>query len=42
VLTKDYMSVPVDQIGGIESLLTMVSGKVVYAAGPYKALDGVR
>jgi len=42
VLTKDYMSVPVDQIGGIESLLTMVGGKVVYAAGPYKALDGVR
>ena len=34
VLTKDYMTAPVDQIGGIESLLTMVGGKVVYAAGP--------
>ena len=34
VLTKDYMTVPVDQVGGIESLLTMVGGKVVYAAGP--------
>jgi predicted amidohydrolase YtcJ len=36
VLSKDYMTVPVDQIGGIESLLTMVGGKIVYAAGPYK------
>jgi predicted amidohydrolase YtcJ len=37
VLSKDYMTVPVDQIGDIESLLTMVGGKVVYAAGPYAA-----
>jgi predicted amidohydrolase YtcJ len=36
VLSKDYMTVPVDQIGGIESLLTMVGGKVVYAAGAFK------
>jgi predicted amidohydrolase YtcJ len=35
VLTKDYMTVPVDQVGGIESLLTMVGGKIVYAAGPF-------
>ena len=35
VLTKDYMTVPVEQIGGIESLLTMVGGKIVYAAGPF-------
>jgi len=34
VLTKDYMTVPVEQVGGIESLLTMVGGKIVYAAGP--------
>jgi predicted amidohydrolase YtcJ len=34
VLTKDYMTVPVDQVSGIESLLTMVGGKIVYAAGP--------
>jgi len=39
VLTKDYMTVPLDQIGSIESLLTMVGGKVVYAAGPYKSLE---
>jgi hypothetical protein len=32
------MTVPVEQIGGIESVLTMVGGKVVYAAGPYQAL----
>jgi predicted amidohydrolase YtcJ len=36
VLSRDYMTVPVDQIGGIESLLTMVGGKIVYAAGPYR------
>jgi predicted amidohydrolase YtcJ len=36
VLSKDYMTVPVDQIGGIESLLTMVGGKIVYAAAPYR------
>ena len=35
VLSKDYMTAPVDQIGGVESLLTMVGGKVVYAAAPY-------
>ena len=42
VLSKDYMTVPVEQIGGIESVLTMVGGKVVYAAGPYEALEGSR
>ncbi len=40
VLSKDYLTVPVDQIGGIESVMTMVGGKVVYAAGPYQTLDG--
>jgi predicted amidohydrolase YtcJ len=42
VLTKDYMTVPVEQIGGIESLLTMVGGKIVYAAGPYAKLEDNR
>ena len=42
VLSKDYMSVPVDQVGGIESLLTMVGGRIVYAAGPYKTLENTR
>jgi predicted amidohydrolase YtcJ len=35
VLTKDYMTAPVEQIGEIESLLTMVGGKIVYATGPF-------
>jgi predicted amidohydrolase YtcJ len=35
VLTKDYMTIPVEQIGGLESLLTMVGGKIVYASGPF-------
>lgn len=36
VLSKDYLTVPVDQIGGIESLLTMVGGEIVYSASPYR------
>jgi predicted amidohydrolase YtcJ len=39
VLDKDYFSVPVEEIGGISSLLTMVGGRVVYAAGAYAALE---
>ena len=39
VLSKDYLKAPVAEIGGIESLLTMVGGKIVYAAGPYEKLE---
>jgi predicted amidohydrolase YtcJ len=39
VLSKDYMTAPFGEVGGIESLLTMVGGKIVYAAGPYAALE---
>ena len=39
VLTSDYLTVPVDEIGGIRSLLTMVGGRIVYAAEPYAALE---
>ncbi|HEX5227744.1 MAG TPA: amidohydrolase [Bryobacteraceae bacterium] len=35
VLTKDYATIPVDQIGGLESLMTVVGGRIVYAAGPF-------
>ena len=35
VLSKDYMTAPVEDIHTIESLLTLVGGKVVYAAGPF-------
>ena len=38
VLSKDYMSVPVEQISEIQSLLTMVGGRVVYADGPFARL----
>jgi predicted amidohydrolase YtcJ len=39
VLSKDYLTVPVDEIGAITSLLTMVAGRIVYAAEPYAALQ---
>jgi predicted amidohydrolase YtcJ len=39
VLSKDFMTLPVEEIGGIESLLTMVGGKIVYASGPYAQLE---
>ncbi len=35
VLDRDYLTVPVDDIPNIRSVLTMVGGKVVYAAKPY-------
>jgi len=39
ILSADYFSVPVDEIRDIESVLTMVGGKVVYGAGPYSKLS---
>jgi predicted amidohydrolase YtcJ len=39
VLSKDYMTAPVEQVGAIESLLTMVGGKIVYAAGPFAQME---
>jgi predicted amidohydrolase YtcJ len=42
VLSKDYMTAPIEQIGGIESMLTIVAGKVVYAAGPYQKLEELK
>lgn len=39
VLSKDYLTVPLEQIETIESLLTLVGGKIVYAAGPYASLE---
>jgi hypothetical protein len=35
VLDRDYLTVPTAEIGGTVSLLTMVGGRVVYAAGPF-------
>ena len=39
VLSKDYLSVPLEEIGGIQSLLTMVGGRVVYADGPFTKFE---
>ena len=36
VLSRDYMTVPVAEIGRIESVLTMVGGAVVYGSGSYE------
>src|SRR6266480_3283867 len=38
VLSADYMTAPVKEIGKIRSLLTMVGGNVVYAALPFAIL----
>ena len=35
VLNADYLTVPEDQIRSLESLLTMVGGRIVYAAKPF-------
>jgi predicted amidohydrolase YtcJ len=39
VLTKDFADIPTEEIGGVESLLTMVGGRIVYAAAPFAALE---
>ena len=39
VLSEDYFSVPVARIAQIRSLLTMVGGRIVYAAGPFSERD---
>jgi predicted amidohydrolase YtcJ len=38
ILSEDYFTVPEEQIKNIESLLTVVAGKVVYAAKPFEAV----
>lgn len=35
VLSSDYFTVPEAEIKGIQSLLTIVDGRIVYAAGPF-------
>ena len=39
VLNADYLTVPEEQVRNLESLLTIVGGRIVYAAGPYAASD---
>jgi predicted amidohydrolase YtcJ len=38
VLSSDYLTAPVKEIGKIRSVLTMVGGEVVYAAAPFANL----
>ena len=38
VLSADYFTIPVDEIRDLESVLTVVGGKVVYADGPFSSL----
>jgi hypothetical protein len=40
VLDADYLTVPEEQIRSLESLLTIVGGTIVYAAGPYRQTPG--
>jgi predicted amidohydrolase YtcJ len=42
VLSDDYFSVPIPRIADIRSLLTMVGGQIVYAAGSFSGLDHSR
>jgi predicted amidohydrolase YtcJ len=39
VLTDDYFTIKTDDVRNLESLLTIVNGNVVYAAGGYKSFD---
>ena len=39
VLSQDYLTVPLDEVGDIESVLTLLGGEVVYAAAPFAALE---
>jgi hypothetical protein len=39
VLSDDYFSVPVDEIRGLTSVLTMVGGRVVYGEGRFAKLE---
>src|SRR2546425_799230 len=39
VLSADYFSIPEEEIRGLESVLTLVSGKPVYAAAEFKDLS---
>jgi predicted amidohydrolase YtcJ len=39
VLNADYLTVPEEQIRNLASVLTMVGGRIVYAAGPYAASE---
>ena len=39
VLSDDYLTVPLDEVGSIESVLTLLGGVVVYAADDFASLE---
>jgi hypothetical protein len=39
VLSKDYLTIPVSDVHSVESVLTMVGGKIVYGAAPFARLE---
>jgi predicted amidohydrolase YtcJ len=39
VLDRDYFSIPVEEIARLQSLLAMVGGRIVYAAGPFAGIE---
>ena len=39
VLDRDYMTVPLPEMATLHSLLTMIGGRVVYAASPYQRFE---
>ena len=41
VLSTDHMTAPANDIGKTRSLLTMIGGKMVYAAAPFAELEMV-
>jgi predicted amidohydrolase YtcJ len=42
VLSDDYLTLPVEKVGELHSVLTMVGGKAVYGEGSFAALAGSR
>lgn len=39
VLDQDYETVPTERVGATRTLLTVIGGRMVYAAGPYRELE---
>ena len=39
VLSDDYMSIPTERIGALRALMTVVDGRIVYAAAPFEGLE---
>ena len=39
VLNEDYMTIPVERIGALHALMTVVGGRIVYAAAPFAGME---